>query len=440
MVIYNSFQFLAGAYADWLNFHQEHLQYVIPLMAAGVINERLVGSASQALRDLTLECPGTISPFALPILDACQKALIQFSNCDIAIKERLITIIARVLSVGVSYDVIIDHLNRTLTPIIGNINSIKEVVIAQNNISKELRVELVKQLRLLACLARSLHSNLSTNTRSNDSTQGAVSRRKNWEQPLLMVLRPLLSILDGVVDLLSHLPEVVEVLSKLLKNSISTLQYDIQPLLPDLLSIIPRIYQNSLSPAVLDFVKQLLILFGGVNSVHMQQMKAVTEGILSYTYDKVKGDLWSHTDVLQCIISFSHSICKKVLHLLNPETIHSIFILAIEVLKLPEEGTIKASASFLIFLLNLGREDKHSVFKGMIHQNIEYLVRTLVTCICSAPRHGLSHISELLLLICRFYGGIDLMNVFKKMEDDGSFMAGRVSKEDKEKFSKAILR
>lgn len=63
---------VSGAYADWLNFHQEHLHHVIPLMMAGLVNERLVSAASQALRDLTLECPVTITPFASPILDACQ--------------------------------------------------------------------------------------------------------------------------------------------------------------------------------------------------------------------------------------------------------------------------------------------------------------------------------------------------------------------------------
>ena len=63
---------ILGAYADWLNYHNDHLHHVIPLMVAGLVNNSLVGAASQALRDLTLECPVTIAPFSQPILHSCQ--------------------------------------------------------------------------------------------------------------------------------------------------------------------------------------------------------------------------------------------------------------------------------------------------------------------------------------------------------------------------------
>ena len=48
------------------------MHHVIPLMVEGLVNASLVGAASQALRDLTLECPLTISPFSQPILTSCQ--------------------------------------------------------------------------------------------------------------------------------------------------------------------------------------------------------------------------------------------------------------------------------------------------------------------------------------------------------------------------------
>ena len=71
---------LAGAYADWLNYHQDHMHHVIPLMVEGLVNASLVGAASQALRDLTLECPLTISPFSQPILTSCQVSFFH-SHC-----------------------------------------------------------------------------------------------------------------------------------------------------------------------------------------------------------------------------------------------------------------------------------------------------------------------------------------------------------------------
>jgi len=267
---------------------------------------------------------------------------------------------------------------------------------AQGSFTKEQQYDLVKQLRLLACLARHLNINF---TFSGPSSSQQPIETKNMEQPLLMVLRPLLPILDNIVDMTSCMPDVVEVICKLLKNSISTLMVNIEPLLPGLLAIIPRLYQSSLNPAVLDVVKHILILFSQPQSLHIEHMKALSDGILSYTLQKITNDLWNNTHIVQAILSFTTTLCKKVFHLLSPHQLHTTFMLAIEALKLPEEGSVKSASSFLSHFLNLCRDHKGVMYKPIIHQNTEHFVRTLMSVIC---KYIFTYFRNILTHFCAF--------------------------------------
>lgn len=72
-----------------------------------------------------LYCPFITHTRFLP----AQKALAEFPESESAVKERIITIIARVLSVGVPQQAVITHLNHTLTPIVTDIANIKDNVL-----------------------------------------------------------------------------------------------------------------------------------------------------------------------------------------------------------------------------------------------------------------------------------------------------------------------
>ena len=201
-----------GAYADWLNYHNEHLHHVIPLMVAGLVNNSLVGAASQALRDLTLECPVTIAPFSRPILQSCQKALEQTHRVDSAEMERIMTIISRVLSVGMDSNSVMNYLNAVLTPYINRITHLKDNM--ENFTKKDQLAELVSLLKLMGCLARHLNRNNSP----PDDDDDEITRRHNSQciaplepQPLLMVLQPLMPILSEIAEKGSHEPSIVEV-------------------------------------------------------------------------------------------------------------------------------------------------------------------------------------------------------------------------------------
>ncbi|XP_047488672.1 importin-13-like [Penaeus chinensis] len=161
-----------GAYADWLNYHQDHMHHVIPLMVEGLVNASLVGAASQALRDLTLECPLTISPFSQPILTSCQRALEQ-SRLDSAETERIMTIISRVLSVGKDQPTIMTYLNATLTPYISRLSQLKDLM--GSGLSREQHNELVSLLKLLSCMSR--HLNLNNSAVEEDDDEDGTTRR-----------------------------------------------------------------------------------------------------------------------------------------------------------------------------------------------------------------------------------------------------------------------
>ncbi|XP_018007858.1 importin-13 isoform X1 [Hyalella azteca] len=455
-----------GAYADWLNYHQEFLEFVIPLMIEALDNEHLVGSASQALRDLTLECPVTIAPFAPPILNACQNALVQFPQSDSAVKERIITIIARVLSVGLEQEVIMKHLNQTLTPIISQVDAIKTAAQITGRHSKEQRHQLVHLVKLLSCLARHLNSNTTAFTdpvnHSGDGSSvppscaaagdavvpgssepsqiqhSSVSSNSSTEQPLLMVLRLVLPILLEIIDIELQ-PDIIEVVCKLLKNSLSTLLSDVEPLIPLLLVMVPKLYCTSLHPAALDVIKLLSVLFGSPCSAHVSQMQGMVEVSLQCSLERLKPDLWRHTDVIKSLLTFATNLVRKQSHMLHPSHVPALYALAIQALNLPEDYTVQAATAYINRFIQISRESKIVHFEAIVVNHMEILLRTVMNCACHPHRQNFPLLCDLLRTLCKFYAGPQMLASFRKIEADDSFLGQRLSRQDKHKFTTGVM-
>lgn len=429
-----------GAYADWLNYHQDHMHHVIPLMVEGLVNASLVGAASQALRDLTLECPLTISPFSQPILTSCQRALEQ-SRLESAETERIMTIISRVLSVGKDQPTIMTYLNDTLTPYISRLSHLKDLM--GNGISRDQHNELVSLLKLLSCLAR--HLNLNNSTVEEDDDDDGTTRRHSQvvsgePQPLLLVLQQLMPLLSDIAAKATTDQEIIEALCKLLKNSISTLVDDCVAILPAILEIIPQLYEASLNPAILDLVKQLVILFGRDGNQE-NNMGVLLRMVTATTLNRASADLWSHTDAIHgCLMLLSASF-KKTPNLIVSHHNHitPLFHLGVEALKLPEEGTVRAAGQFLASFINLSRDPNVGCLQPVVAHNTETLVRTLMFCICNSPRHSLTSFSDVLSALCKMYGD-DLARTFKTVQADETFLSPRVNAQQKEDFAKKVLK
>ncbi|CAL4066071.1 unnamed protein product, partial [Meganyctiphanes norvegica] len=429
-----------GAYADWLNYHQDHMHHVIPLMVEGLVNASLVGAASQALRDLTLECPLTISPFSQPILTSCQRALEQ-SRLDSAETERIITIISRVLSVGKDQSTIMTYLNATLTPYITRLSHLKDLM--GNGLTREQQFELISLLKLLSCLAR--HLNLNNTAPDEDDDEDTTRRHSqvsnNGEaQPLLLVLQQLMPLLSAIAAKASTDQEIIEALCKLLKNSISTLVDDCVAVLPAILDIIPRLYEASLNSAILDLVRQLVILFGRESSQE-GNMGVLLRLVTATTLTRASADLWAHTDCVHGCLTLLSATFKKAPHLMTAQSHHlaPLFHLGIEALKLPEEQTVRGSGYFLSSFIVLSRDPNGTSLQPVVAHNSETLVRTLLFCICNSPRHSLSSFSDVLSSLCKMYGD-DLARTFKTVQADEAFLAPRVTAQQKEEFAKKVLK
>ncbi|KAG7165557.1 Importin-13-like [Homarus americanus] len=433
-------RFIQRAYADWLNYHQDHMHHVIPLMVEGLVNASLVGAASQALRDLTLECPLTISPFSQPILTSCQRALEQ-SRLDSAETERIMTIISRVLSVGKDQPTIMTYLNATLTPYISRLSHLKDLI--GNGLSREQHNELVSLLKLLSCLSR--HLNLNNTAVEEDDDEDGTTRRHSQvvsgePQPLLLVLQQLMPLLSDIASKASTDQDVIEALCKLLKNSISTLVDDCVAILPAILEIIPQLYEASLNPAILDLVKQLVILFGREGSQEAN-MGVLLRMVTSTTLSRASADLWNHTDAVQGCLALLTATFKKTPHLTTTNHNHlaPLFHLGVEAIKLPEEGTARSAGHFLAGFINLSRDPAGGCLQPVVAHNTETLVRTLMFCICNSPRHSLSSFSDVLSALCKMYGD-DLARTFKTVQADETFLLPRVTAQQKEEFAKKVLK
>ncbi|KAK4310687.1 hypothetical protein Pmani_017765 [Petrolisthes manimaculis] len=429
-----------GAYADWLNYHQDHMHHVIPLMVEGLVNASLVGAASQALRDLTLECPLTISPFSQPILTSCQRAL-EHSRLESAETERIMTIISRVLSVGKDQPTIMTYLNATLTPYISRLSHLKDLM--GSGLSREQHSELVSLLKLLSCLAR--HLNLNNSSLEDEDEDDGTTRRHSQvpsgePQPLLVVLQQLMPLLSDIALKATTHADITEALCKLLKNSIGTLVDDCVAILPAILEIIPQMYEASLNPIILDLVKQLVILFGREGSQEAN-MGVLLRLVTSTTLNRASKDLWNHTDSVHGCLALLTATLKKTPHLLttNPTHLAPLFHLGVEALKLPEEGTVRSAGHFLASFVNVSRDPAGGSLQPIVAHNTDALVKTLMYCICNSPRHSLSSFSDVLCALCKMYGD-DLARTFKSVQSDDTFLSPRVTAQHKEDFAKKVLR
>ncbi|KAL7639589.1 UNVERIFIED_CONTAM: hypothetical protein RMT77_010090 [Armadillidium vulgare] len=426
-----------GAYADWLNYHHDHLHHVIPLMVAGLVNNSLIGAASQALRDLTLECPLTIAPFSQPILQSCQKVLLHSPRLDSAETERIVTIFSRVLSVGMDDHSVMTYLNATMAPYIARITQIKEKL--GNFITEDEKQELISLLKLFGCLARHLNVNNSMEDEEEIEVNKRLSNIQEPKlQPLLLILEPLIPVIAEISEKAANNSDVLEALCKLLKNSISTLRDDCLHILPPLLRMIPLMYQSSLNSCILDVVKQLITLYGR-DDQQKSNMVMLLQLVVSATLTRASSDLWNYTDVVQAFLSLMAITLKRLPFLFTVQQLPSIFNLGMEALKLPEESTVKSASIFFSCFIVCSRDQNGISFQQVVSHNVENLLRTLCFCICNSPRHSLTSFSDVLTSLCKLYGD-DLVQSFKLIQSDPSFPSPRISPQQKEEFAKKVLR
>ena len=86
-----------GAFSDWICDNPKYLPAALDLLVKG-LNSSQASQATLSLKDLTTECQKDLTPYAIPLLDACQASL-NGSHLKNTERIRLMYSIGNILSV-----------------------------------------------------------------------------------------------------------------------------------------------------------------------------------------------------------------------------------------------------------------------------------------------------------------------------------------------------
>lgn len=232
-----------GAYSEWFKDNPTYLPHAIRILALG-LNSNQTAQATLGLKDLCRECQLQLRSYAIPLLQACQQAILNghLINTD---SVRLMYSIGKLMSM-LPQDSLLHWLDAVVSPCFTELQTLTQ----SQSVNESAKIRTVFRLNMISTLFSSLNTKIG-----DDNSQAVVDTPlPNVEeniQPVLFVMQKTMPIFKDVGTLWIHEHAVIEVLCNTLKFAITNLLDDFKPMLPDLCNLIVAILQSKcVSPAV----------------------------------------------------------------------------------------------------------------------------------------------------------------------------------------------
>lgn len=231
-----------GAYSEWFKENPTYLPYAIKILSIG-LNGNQTAQATLGLKDLCRECQLQLRPYAIPLLQGCQQAILNghLINTD---SVRLMYSIGKLMSM-LPQDSLLQWLDAVVSPCFTELQSLTQ----NQSINESAQIRTIFRLNMIS----TLFSSLNTKIGNEDITQTAVDANATEQniQPVLFVMQKTMPIFKDVGRLWINEHTVIEGLCNTLKFAITNLLDDFKPMLPDLCNLIVTILQSKcVSPAV----------------------------------------------------------------------------------------------------------------------------------------------------------------------------------------------
>lgn len=268
---------------------------VIPLVISGLANPEVSPSATMALKELTRYCHQYMRPYADTILLACQSAL-QTGMLKLAECTRINCAIGKVLSI-MPPERVMEYLNVILAP---SFEELHRLAGAEPEVS--VTTNLITRLKLLTALVCSLR----------------VDSEEQVQQPVLVIMQNTMSIYKQIAAKYCTNLEVIQVLSSLLKYTLSTLKDDSRAIVSDILDIVVTVYREVPQASVLQIATSSMIMFGkeekfgGISQELLREIVNVTMQMCTH----LNNNLSEKTDTLEAFFLMLAQVSKKVPHLI----------------------------------------------------------------------------------------------------------------------------
>lgn len=424
---------MIGAYTEWIFHHPNVLPHVLQLLLLGLKGQHLCTvSATMALKDVTRECQNLMPPFASSILVECSHGLCNESHLKPKEKVRLACTIGQILSI-LPEESIQNYLSSLLPPIFTQLQTIANYNIEEKKDDYFLvRNECVNLLNIVA----SLYSGIDLQVRKDVPGDSGCET----SPALYQVYAHILPIIASIGVKWINEETVVEALSEVIKKAILTLLDSVKPLVLDVLQLINQLYSASSQPALIDVMKQLLLLFS-VDQVLKPQLIAHFGQFCSHTIS-VCQDMREKTNLIEYFYSISAAILRKQSSVFASNVIDNqgMFRLACAALLLPERPSVKAAASFLTEFINKSRDSE--LMASIVNNDGEAVVTQVFVVIGGAadsPRNVIEFTADILIALNQKYFD-NLTRWFQRQIEKQDFPTNRVTREHKENFVRQVLR
>ncbi|KAK3611733.1 hypothetical protein CHS0354_037313 [Potamilus streckersoni] len=437
-VPFNNIKFLStalymiGSLGEWMNSHPECLAKVIPLILQGLRNSEVATAATLALKDITRENMDHIYPYLQQILQASQSSL-QSGVLKSREVVRLMSCIGQVLSI-LPFEEIMQNLSPILSP---HLQELQQLVSEEP--SPSVKAPLLLKLNMLSWLFATLDT--ERETRGNQENMVLEKKQKPRSQgpkPVFVLLQEIAPTLQTLVTKWISDPSVVEAVCELFKRTLQTLMDDFAPLAKDVSQLLSQMYQTVPHVSIVDLTKQLIIMFHA-DSRFAPVVQVLLGSVVSKTLQLFQSDVQMYTDVVEGFMTLMSQILKKTKHLIlnGSFNLSEVFQAAVIGMSMAESHTVKASCLFLAELL---AQSSVPAVKEIVVANGQVLLDRILRSIGGeAPRMVTEHLADVLFVLSKHHSEY-VRTWFHEFVEKEGYPSVRVTKTDKENFTKAILR
>jgi len=424
-----------GGFAEWLAMHPDLLPHVTPIVLSALTSPEIALYATMALKDMSRDCAAGMKPYSEEIIRACDNALksgqLKHGEC-----VRLMYPIGKMLSL-LPPETILPKLEPILTPYLRDMQATVE-----QPINPQTKAKISFLLKILMTLFQSLDIR-----RRDDEQAEAQQANLTHPQPISVIFPQIYPLLKRVAEVWIKDDDVMETLSSVLKQVVSTLLDDIKPFSQDIIMLLIQCYETQPHSSTLELSRQFFVMYG--NDQTMQPLlKSFLKQLVERTLKEIQssGNPSDFTDLVQAFFQVLSQVLKKTPTLLttpngNQEIdLARLFQSGCGCLGFPENGPVKYACTFLANFINVGRE--HPPLNMIINHHGETLFMNTMQCLggqSAVSNSFVDHYVDVLFALNKKYFD-NLCQWLTTLVNTDGFPSSNVNKEQKQQFASLVLK
>ena len=379
--------YIIGTLTEWLNANSSSLLPLASFVLKCLSNQDLALSAVLTMRRLVRECCDDLIPYAVDIMQHFTTLLIG-GTLQRNVEVWLMQAAGHVLAV-MPRESCLTFLEKLLEMHLHQFEALsKDPVSAPNKTSI---------LHIIDLLAN-LFCTLDRRTETEDGKLVG----ENEEQPVIMILTKLNSIIQNILNTWITDKDIVDALCQMYEKAIRSLVEDFAPVVVPVSEILCAVFNSYPYACVMNLSQQVMLVFGSEEAHLGTVLKLfhciVTTVLPIYRSNNIK----NHPDIAQDFMRFLGLVCKKRYRVFeierekyNPSIITDLVKCAIMTLQMAECECVSSGAGFLLDLIALST--KYSEVAAVVDASTKNLLLVALQAIGGAsPRTTMERFADIL--------------------------------------------